>query len=86
MVILCSTNEKGRAIVAKKEIKSMKELIGKKVGATFRSIEHMSLIAELLNEGMDPKSVDIVNFQSAADMPTAMASGGIDPYCAFQSR
>jgi len=84
IVVLCSTNEGGRGIVARKEIKSLKDLIGKKVGTTFGSIEHMSLIGELVHAGINPKDVGIVNIPASYDLPLAMASGGIVAYCGFE--
>lgn len=84
IVVLCSTNEGGRGIVARKEIKSLKDLVGKKVGTTFGSIEHMSLIGELVHAGINPKDVDIVNIPASYDLPLAMASGGIVAYCGFE--
>jgi NitT/TauT family transport system substrate-binding protein len=81
IVVLCSTNEGGRAIVARKEIKTLKDLIGKKVGTVFGSIEHISLVGELVNARINPKEVDIVNIPSYPDLPVAMATGGIVAYC-----
>jgi NitT/TauT family transport system substrate-binding protein len=84
IVVLCSTNEKGRALVGKPEFKSIADLRGKTVAVTFGSIEHMSLLAELIKAGLDPKKdVKIVNMV-AYDQPIAYNSGSIDAFLAFE--
>jgi len=81
IVVLCWTNEGGRAIVARKEIKTLQDLKGKKVGTVFGSIEHISLIGELLSAGINPKDVDVVNIGGYDLLPLAMLQGGIVAYC-----
>ncbi len=84
IVVLCSTNQKGRALVAKPEIKSIADLKGKTVGVTYGSIEQMSLLAELVKAGLDPKKdVKIVNM-AAYDEPIAYNSGSIDGFLSFE--
>jgi NitT/TauT family transport system substrate-binding protein len=79
IVTVCSADDGGRGIVARKEIKSLQDLKGKKVGTVFGSIEHMSLIAELQTAGVT--GVDIVNIGGYDLLPPAMAQGAIQAYC-----
>jgi sulfonate transport system substrate-binding protein len=84
IVVLCSTNEKGRALMGRPEFKSVADLKGKNVAVTFGSIEHMSLLAELVKAGLDPKrDVKILNMP-AYDQPIAYSSGSIDGFMAFE--
>jgi sulfonate transport system substrate-binding protein len=84
IVVLSSTNDKGRALMAKPELKSVADLKGKTVAVTYGSIEHMSLLAELVKAGLDPKrDVKILNMP-AYDQPIAYNSGSIDAFMAFE--
>lgn len=84
VVVVASTNEKGRALVAKPEIADVKALKGKSIGVTFGSIEQMTLIAVLRKNGLDPaKDVTLVNMP-ATDQPIALNSGSIDAYMGFE--
>lgn len=84
IVVLCFTNEKGRALVGKPELKGVADLKGKTVAVTYGSIEQMSLLAELAKAGLDPKKdVKIVNMP-AYDQPIAYNSGSIDAFLAFE--
>jgi len=84
VVIVASTNEKGRGLVAKPDIADVKGLKGKKIGVTFGSIEQMSLIGVLRQNGLDAtKDVTLVNMP-ATDQPIALNSGSIDAYMGFE--
>ena len=84
VVIVASTNEKGRALVASPDIADVKGLKGKKVGVTFGSIEHITLVATLKQAGLDPqKEVQLVNMPSP-DQPVAFSSKSIDAFMAFE--
>lgn len=84
IVVLSSTNEKGRGLVGKPEFKGVADLKGKTVAVTFGSIEHMSLLAEIQKAGLDPKrDVKVVNMP-AYDQPVAFGSGSIDAFLAFE--
>jgi ABC-type nitrate/sulfonate/bicarbonate transport system substrate-binding protein len=84
IVLLCSTDEGGVAFVGRKGIRSMKDLRGKTVGTTFGSIEHMHLLAELIESGVDPKDVNILNFGMPPDLPLALEKGKIDAYSSYE--
>ncbi len=84
IVVLSSTNEKGRALVGKPDLKGAADLKGKTVAVTYGSIEHMSLLAELVKAGLDPKKdVKIVNMPGY-DQPIAYNSGSIDAFMTFE--
>ncbi|MGA8753348.1 ABC transporter substrate-binding protein [Candidatus Deferrimicrobium sp.] len=84
VVVVASTNEKGRGLVAGPEIKNVKMLKGKKIGVTFGSIEHITLVAELRKNGLDPKKdVQLVNIPSP-DQPVAFSNRSIDAYMGFE--
>lgn len=84
VVVVASTNEKGRALVSKPDIADVKGLKGKKIGVTFGSIEQMTLIAVLRQNGLDAsKDVTLVNMP-ATDQPIALNSGSIDAYMGFE--
>jgi NitT/TauT family transport system substrate-binding protein len=84
IVVLCSTNERGRALVGKPEFKNVGDLKGRTIAVTYGSIEHMSLLAELIKAGLDPKKdVKVVNMV-AYDQPIAYNSGSIDAFLAFE--
>lgn len=84
VVVVATTNEKGRALVASPEISSLDDLRGKDIGVTFGSIEQMSLIALLRDNGMDPESdVNLINMP-ATDQPIALNGGDIDAYMGFE--
>ena len=70
--------------MGKPELKSVADLKGKTVAVTYGSIEHMSLLAELVKAGLDPKrDVKILNMP-AYDQPIAYNSGSIDAFMAFE--
>jgi NitT/TauT family transport system substrate-binding protein len=84
VVVVASTNEKGRGLVARADIASVKDLKGKKIGVTFGSIEQMTLIATLRDNGLDStKDVTLVNMP-ATDQPLALNGGSIDAYMGFE--
>ena len=84
VVIVASTNEKGRALVSKPDIATVKDLKGKKIGVTFGSIEQMTLIALLRENGLDSsKDVQLINMP-ATDQPIALNGGSIDAYMGFE--
>lgn len=84
VVVVASTNEKGRGLVSKSDIADIKGLKGKKIGVTFGSIEQMTLIAVLRQNGLDAsKDVSLVNMP-ATDQPIAFNGGSIDAYMGFE--
>jgi ABC-type nitrate/sulfonate/bicarbonate transport system substrate-binding protein len=84
MVVVASTDEKGRALVVKPGIKSIAELRGKEIGVTFGSIEQMTLIAELQKAGLDYRhDVKLVNIP-ATDQPLVFSKGGVAAYMGFE--
>jgi len=84
VVVVASTNEKGRALVGKADIANVKALQGKKIGVTFGSIEQMTLLATLRQNGLDPnKDVTLINMP-VTDMPVALSGGSIDAYMGFE--
>jgi len=84
IVVVASTNEKGRALVSRPDINDVKGLVGKKIGVTFGSIEHVSLVAILKQAGLDfKKDVQLVNIPSP-DQPIAFSSKSIDAFMAFE--
>jgi NitT/TauT family transport system substrate-binding protein len=84
VVVVASTNEKGRGLVSKPDIADIKGLKGKKIGVTFGSIEQMTLIAVLRQNGLDAnKDVTLVNMP-ATDQPIALSTGSIDAYMGFE--
>lgn len=84
VVVVASTNEKGRALVASPDIGDVKGLRGKKIGVTFGSIEHITLVATLKKAGLDPqRDVQLVNIP-APDQPVAFSSKSLDAFMAFE--
>jgi NitT/TauT family transport system substrate-binding protein len=84
VVVVASTNEKGRALVSRPDIPDIKGLKGKKIGVTFGSIEQMTLIAVLRENGLDAnKDVTLINMP-ATDQPIALSGGSIDAYMGFE--
>lgn len=83
VVVVASTNEKGRALVGNPDIKDLNGLRGKKIGVTFGSIEQVTLVATLKKAGLDTKDVQLVNMP-APDQPIAFSSKSIDAYMAFE--
>lgn len=84
VVIVASTNEKGRALVGRSDIADVAALKGKSIGVTFGSIEQMTLIALLRKNGLDPnRDVTLINMP-ATDQPLALNGGSIDAYMGFE--
>jgi NitT/TauT family transport system substrate-binding protein len=84
VVVVASTNEKGRALVASPDIGDVKGLKGKKIGVAFGSIEHITLVATLKKAGLDPQhDVQLVNIP-ATDQPVAFSSKSLDAFMAFE--
>lgn len=67
------------ALVARNDagIKSVKDLAGKKVAVPFVSTTHYSLLAALKHEGVDPKTVEILNLRPP-EIAAAWERGDID--------
>ena len=76
-IYLLDTSNGADAIVAKKGIKSVKDLKGKKVAATDGEINHMMLIAALDRNGMTQDDIDFVNM-NADDAGGAFVAGKLD--------
>lgn len=84
VVVVASTNEKGRALVASPDIADVKGLKGKKIGVAFGSIEHITLVATLKKAGVDPQhDTQLVNIP-ATDQPVAFSSKSLDAFMAFE--
>jgi taurine transport system substrate-binding protein len=64
------------ALVAR-DVNSVKELVGKKVAVPFVSTTHYSLLAALKHEGVDSKSVEILNLRPP-EIAAAFERGDID--------
>lgn len=64
------------ALVAR-DAASIKDLVGKKVAVPFVSTTHYSLLAALKHEGVDPKSVEILNLRPP-EIAAAFERGDID--------
>ena len=70
-------------IIATKDIKSVEDLRGKKLAATFASSSHVLVLDILDRYGIDPeKDIELVNLE-VYDMPTAIQSGEIDAAAAW---
>ncbi|MDR1037904.1 MAG: ABC transporter substrate-binding protein [Deltaproteobacteria bacterium] len=65
------------AVTKKSGIKSVKDLKGKKVATPFASTAHYSLLAALLQEGVDPSDVTILDLQTQ-DILATWIRGDID--------
>lgn len=65
------------AIVAKKGIKSVAQLKGKKVGATIGEVNHMLLLAGLEKAGLKESDITLTNM-SADDAGAAFVAGNLD--------
>ena len=65
------------ALVVRKNIKSGKDLVGKKIAVPFGSTTHFHLMFALETKGIDPKSVDVLDL-SPQDMTAAWQRGDID--------
>jgi NitT/TauT family transport system substrate-binding protein len=83
VVVVASTNEKGRALVASPDIPDLKGLKGKKIGVAFGSIEHITLVATLKKAGLELRDVQLVNIPST-DQPIAFSSKSLDAFMAFE--
>jgi NitT/TauT family transport system substrate-binding protein len=84
VVVVASTNEKGRALVASPDISDVKSLSGKKIGVAFGSIEHITLVATLKKAGLNPqRDTQLVNIP-ATDQPIAFSSKSLDAFMAFE--
>lgn len=80
VVVVATTNEKGRGLVSKPEVPDVKALKGKKIGVTFGSVEHLSTIAVMRKNGLTPGTdVTLVNMP-VPDQPIAFSRGSVDAY------
>jgi len=75
--LLASQLGNSEALVVKKEIKSPKDLIGKRIAVPFISTTHYSLLASLKHWGIKPGQVQIINLQPPAIL-AAWQRGDID--------
>ncbi len=70
-------------IIARKEIKTVQDLKGKKLAATFASSAHVLVLDILEQNGIDPKKdLTLLNLK-VTEMPAAMKSGEIDACAAW---
>ena len=65
------------ALVVRDDIASVEDLKGKKIAAPLASTTHYSLLAALKHEGVDPKSVEILNLRPP-EIAAAWERGDID--------
>ena len=65
------------ALVVRKNIKSDKDLVGKKIAVPFGSTTHFHMMFALQAKGIDPKSVNVLDM-SPPDMAAAWKRGDID--------
>jgi NitT/TauT family transport system substrate-binding protein len=77
IVYLTDTSAGADAIVAKKEIKSIKDLKGKQVAATLGECNHLLLVKALEKAGLAEGDVKITNM-SPDDSGAAFAAGKLD--------
>ncbi len=76
-VYLIDSSNGADAIVAKKGITTVKELKGKKVGATIGEVNHMLLLAGLEKAGLKASDITLTNL-SADDAGAAFVAGNLD--------
>ncbi|MBC2713640.1 MAG: aliphatic sulfonate ABC transporter substrate-binding protein [Desulfosarcina sp.] len=70
-------------IIAKENIKSIKDLKGKRIAAPFASSAHVLVLDVLEQNGLDPeKDLTLLNLK-VNEMPAAMGSGEIDACAAW---
>jgi taurine transport system substrate-binding protein len=70
-------------IIAKKDIKTIKDLKGKRIAAPFASSAHVLVLDILEQNGLDPeKDLTLINLK-VNEMPAAMSSGEIDACSAW---
>ncbi|BBO76036.1 taurine ABC transporter substrate-binding protein [Desulfosarcina widdelii] len=70
-------------IIAKKDIKTIKDLKGKRIAAPFASSAHVLVLDILEQNGLDPeKDLTLLNLK-VNEMPAAMSSGEIDACSAW---
>lgn len=77
VVYLTDTSAGADAIVAKKEIKSVKDLKGKQVAATVGECNHLLLVKALEKAGLQESDVKLTNM-SPDDSGAAFAAGKLD--------
>jgi NitT/TauT family transport system substrate-binding protein len=77
VVYLTDTSAGADAILAKKEITSLKDLKGKKVAATLGQCNHLLLEKALEKGGLTDKDIELVNM-NPDDAGAAFAAGKID--------
>lgn len=65
------------ALVSRKELTSLRDLVGKKVATPFGSTSHYHLLLALKNEGIDPNDVEIFNL-SPSGIVSSWKTGQMD--------
>jgi len=75
--LLASQLGNSEALVVKKNITSLKDLIGKRIAVPFISTTHYSLLAALKHWGIKPSQVQLINLQPPAII-AAWQRGDID--------
>jgi len=83
MILLTDYSNGNDMIVAKPEIKSLKDLKGKKIGLETGFVEHLLLLKGLEKAGMKESDVTIVNTKTN-ETPQALASGDLAAIGAWQ--
>ena len=83
MILITDFSNGNDMIVAKPEIKSLKDLKGKKIGLETGFVEHLLLLKGLEKNGMKESDVTLVNTKTN-ETPQALASGDLVAIGAWQ--
>jgi NitT/TauT family transport system substrate-binding protein len=83
MILITDYSNGNDMIVAKPEIKSLKDLKGKKIGIETGFVEHLMLLKGLEQNGMTEKDVKLVNTKTN-ETPQVLGSGQVDAIGAWQ--
>lgn len=83
VIVLVNDNSTGNdQIIASKDIKTIQDLRGKKIGVEAGVVDHYLLLLGLESVGMTSKDVDIQNLETGA-AAAAFASGQLDAVAVF---
>jgi NitT/TauT family transport system substrate-binding protein len=83
MIVLLDYSDGNDMVVAKSDIKSIKDLKGKKVGLEVGFVEHLLFLKALEQAGMNEKDVTLVNTKTN-ETPQALQSKDISAIVAWQ--
>ena len=83
VIVLVNDNSTGNdQVIVSKEITSIKDLKGKKIGLEEGVVDHYLLLLGLAKEGLGPDDVEIVNLETGA-AAASFASGQLDGVAVF---